>query len=157
MLENCKNATERWGGVNELIDKWLVERQELIVKFCDLTVNPPSSQENTIERLQAFCQVLVDYVSVGHFEVYEQLTNEAIEFKNDDGTLLLESTIPQIQETTEVALDFNDSFDDIHKVDDGVEKLVARLERLGRTLENRFELEDRLIEAIHTSQADLVS
>jgi regulator of sigma D len=157
MLENCKNATERWGGVNDLIDKWLIERQELIVKFCDLTVNTPSSQENTIERLQGFCQVLVDYVSVGHFEIYEQLINEAIEFKNDDGTLLLESTIPQIQETTEVALDFNDSFDDIHKVDDGVEKLVARLERLGRTLENRFELEDQLIEAIHTSQADLVS
>ena len=68
----------------------------------------------------------------------------------------LRSQIPQIQETTEVALDFNDSFDDIHKVDDGVDKLVARLERLGRTLEIRFEFEDQLIEAIHTSQADLV-
>jgi len=157
MLENCKNAKERWGGVNELIDKWLVERQELIVKFCDLTVNPPSSQENTIEKLQGFCQVLVDYVSVGHFEVYEQLTNEAIDFNNEDGTVLIETTIPQIQETTEEALDFNDSFDDIHKVDDGVDRLVARLERLGRTLENRFELEDQLIDAIHTSKADLVS
>ena len=156
MLENCKNAKERWGGVNELIDKWLVERQDLIVKFCDLTMNHPSSQENTIEKLQSFCQVLVDYVSVGHFEIYEQLIAEAIDFNNEDGTVLVETTIPQIQETTEVALDFNDSFDDIHKVDDGVDKLVARLERLGRTLEIRFEFEDQLIEAIHTSQADLV-
>lgn len=156
MLENCKNAKERWGGVNDLIDKWLMERQELIVKFCDLTVNPPSSQENTIERLQSFCQVLVDYVSVGHFEIYDQLVKEARDFKNEDGAVLIETTIPQIQETTEVALDFNDSFDEIHKVDDGVEKLVARLERLGRTLESRFEFEDRLIEAIHTSKADAV-
>jgi len=157
MLENCKNAKERWGGVNELIDKWLMERQELIVKFCDLTVNPASSQENTIEKLQGFCQVLVDYVSAGHFEIYDQLVQEANEFKNEEGTALLASTIPHIQETTEVALDFNDSFDDIHKVDDGVEKLVARLENLGRTLENRFELEDKLIESIHTSREDLVS
>ena len=92
----------------------------------------------------------------GHFEIYEQLIAEAIEFNNEDGTVLVETTIPQIQETTEVALNFNDSFDDIHKVDDGVDKLVARLERLGRTLEIRFEFEDQLIEAIHTSQADLV-
>lgn len=157
MLENCKNAKERWGGVNDLIDKWLVERQELIVKFCDLTVNPISSQESTVEKLQRFCQVLVDYVSVGHFEVYDQLLQEAEEFKNEDGALLIETTVPQIQETTEVALDFNDSFDDINKVDDGVEKLVARLDFLGTVLENRFEFEDQLIEAIHSSQADMAT
>ena len=31
MLENCKTAKERWGGVSEIIDRWLTERQELIV------------------------------------------------------------------------------------------------------------------------------
>lgn len=157
MLENCQNAKERWGGVNDLIDKWLMERQELIVKFCDLSVNPLSSQENTVGKLQAFCQVLVDYVSTGHFEIYEQLSQEAIEFQNRNGVNLVQNTIPMIQETTEVALDFNDKFDEINKVDDGVEKLVSALEVLGRTLESRFELEDRLIEAVHTSQADLAS
>ncbi|TFY89649.1 Rsd/AlgQ family anti-sigma factor, partial [Pseudomonas kairouanensis] len=30
MLESCQNAQERWGGVHKLIDRWLLERHELI-------------------------------------------------------------------------------------------------------------------------------
>jgi len=157
MLENCKNAKERWGGVNDLIDKWLKERQALIVKLCDLSVNPGSSQENKVERFQSFCQILVDYVSVGHFEVYEQLLSEAAQLRNEDGTELANRIIPKIQASTEVALDFNDRFDNIHKVDDGIEELIAELDNLGKTLEDRFELEDIMIESLHKAHADSVA
>ena len=68
MLENCESAKQRWGGVNELIDKWLKERQTLIVKLCDLSLNNDSSQENLVERFQSFCQILVDYVCLVHSE-----------------------------------------------------------------------------------------
>ncbi len=152
MLENCKNAAERWGGVNEIIDKWLRERQELIVSLCDITVNPGSSQENKVEKFQHFCQLLVDYVSVGHFEVYEQLINEAAEY-DDGGVELAKKIIPLIQVSTEKALSFNDDFDDIHKVDDGIEGLMNKLEELGKSLEERFELEDTLIESLHKAHA----
>ena len=30
MLESCRNAQERWGGVHQLIDRWLHERQQLV-------------------------------------------------------------------------------------------------------------------------------
>lgn len=156
MLENCKNAKERWGGVSDLIDKWLKERQELIVLLCDISVNPGSSEENKVERFQGFCQLLVDYVSVGHFEVYEHLMKEA-ESHNDGGMELAKKVIPQIQKSTEVALDFNDRFDDIHKVDDGIAGLIAELENLGKMLEERFELEDLLIESLHKVHADSVA
>lgn len=152
MLDNCKNAAERWGGVSDLIDKWLKERQLLIVGLCDLSVNPGSSQENKVEKFQSFCQILVDYVSVGHFEVYEQLVAEAAEY-NDGGIELAKKIIPLIQDSTEVALAFNDRFDNIHKVDDGIESLIEELEVLGKTLEDRFELEDRLIESLHKAHA----
>ena len=148
MLDNCKNAAERWGGVSDLIDKWLLERQSLIVGLCDLSVNPGSSEENKAEKFQSFCQLLVDYVSVGHFEVYEQLVAEAAEY-DDGGTELAKKVIPLIQVSTEVALNFNDRFDDIHKVDDGIEGLIGELEELGKTLEDRFALEDNLIESLH--------
>ncbi|MFT5717270.1 MAG: regulator of sigma D [Oleiphilaceae bacterium] len=148
MLDNCKNAAERWGGVSDLIDKWLLERKSLIVGLCGLSVNPGSSEENKAEKLQSFCQLLVDYVSVGHFEVYEQLVAEAAEY-NDGGIELAKKIIPLIQESTEVALNFNDRFDDIHKVDDGIEDLIKELEELGKTLEDRFALEDNLIESLH--------
>lgn len=156
MLDNCESAKERWGGVSDLIDKWLKERQELIVQLCDLSVNPGSSEENKVERFQGFCQLLVDYVSVGHFEVYEQLMKEAEEY-NDGGLELANKIIPQIQQSTEVALNFNDQFDDIHKVDDGIAGLIAGLETLGKTLEERFELEDVLIESLHKVHADSVA
>ena len=156
MLENCESAKQRWGGVNDLIDKWLKERQTLIVKLCDLSVNQSSSTENIVERFQAFCQILVDYVSVGHFEVYEQLLNEAAAF-NDGGTELANKIIPQIQTSTEIALNFNDRFDDINKVDDGIEGLILELDNLGKTLEERFELEDILIEALHKAHAGSVA
>jgi regulator of sigma D len=148
MLDNCKNAAERWGGVSDLIDKWLLERKSLIVGLCDLSVNPGSSEENKAEKFQSFCQLLVDYVSVGHFEVYEQLVAEAAEY-DDGGIELAKKIIPQIQVSTEVALNFNDRFDNIHKVDDGIEDLINELEELGKTLEDRFELEDNLIESLH--------
>jgi len=153
MLDNCKNAAERWGGVSDLIDKWLKERQELIVRLCDLSVNPGSSQENKAEKFQSFCQVLVDYVSVGHFEVYEQLVAEAAEY-NDGGIQLAKQIIPRIEASTEIALSFNDRFDDIHKVDDGIEGLIEELETLGKRLEERFELEDTLIESLHRVHAN---
>jgi regulator of sigma D len=156
MLEHCKSAKERWGGVNGLIDKWLKERQELIVRLCDLTVNPGSSEENRVERLQYFCQILVDYVSAGHFEIYEQLISEAAEF-DDGGVELAETILPKIQPSTEIALSFNDRFDNIHKVDDGTDGMITELEQLGKTLAERFELEDTLIAALHKVHADSIA
>tara|TARA_R110002072_G_scaffold45422_6_gene126350 strand:- start:1150 stop:1623 length:474 start_codon:yes stop_codon:yes gene_type:complete len=155
MLENCKNASERWGGVSDLIDKWLNERKQLIVALCDISVKPGSSEEQKAEKFQRFCQILVDYVSVGHFEVYEQLLLEAAEY-DDGGTELANKVIPLIDKSTELALSFNDRFDDIHKVDDGIQSLMQELDTLGKTLEDRFALEDQLIAKLHQAHADTV-
>ena len=51
---------------------------------------------------------------------------------------------------------FNDRFDDIHKVDDGIESLMTELDTLGKTLEDRFELEDQLIAKLHHAHADTI-
>ena len=36
MLEDCKTAQERWGGVSQIIDRWLQERRELLTMFSEL-------------------------------------------------------------------------------------------------------------------------
>ena len=78
MLENCKSAKERWGGVSEIIDRWLQERQELIVRYYDLvSVDSFPDVEAAVQHLRTFCQLLVDYASAGHFEVFDQLIAEA--------------------------------------------------------------------------------
>ena len=156
MLENCRNAKERWGGVSDIVDGWLKERQNLIVLYCEITSTAAESSEALVSKYQNFCQILVDYVSAGHFEVYEQLIQEAKEF-DDGGEDLAKKIIPQIQLTTEAALKFNDQFDDVHKVDDGLGSLGDEMSKLGEILEDRFGLEDTLIETLHNSHADQVA
>lgn len=157
MLENCKTKEERWGGVNDLIERWLAERQELIVLYCSLSgvhaFSPNSVQ--SVQKLRKFCQILVDYVSAGHFEVYDQLSQEAEAF-GDGSEKLLAEYYPNITLTTEVALDFNDKFDTDEHCQQKMGSLKADLSRLGEVLVARFEMEDNLIEALHNSHAELV-
>ncbi|TBW58191.1 sigma D regulator [Marinobacter halodurans] len=157
MLENVQSARERWGGVSDLIDRWLRERQDLIVKFCDVSGTTDFSDTDAIRaRFVALCEVLVDYVSAGHFEVYEQLIREAKEF-DDGGMELVAKVYPKLEEITEEALSFNDRLNGDAMPSDELEALMEPLSNLGEQLETRFELEDFLIEHLHNVHADKVA
>lgn len=147
MLESCQNAQERWGGVHLLIDRWLQERGELVAAYAALSV--PSTAVVDTQGLQRFCEILVDYVSAGHFEVYEQLTNEAKAFGDQRGLDLAKQIYPRIEAITEVALAFNDRCDN-GDCRDGA-SVGEELNRLGQLLHERFELEDCLIEVLHNA------
>ena len=154
MLEDCKSAQERWGGVSEIIDRWLHERQELLVDYCALSsalTNPEDSQCGT--RLRKLCQIMVDYVSAGHFEVYEQLMQEAKEFDDTDGLRAASGFYKTIDGTTEDILDFNDKYQET----DDIETLNTDLSKVGEWLATRFEAEDRMIEVLHVSHKDQVA
>lgn len=148
MLESCRNAQERWGGVHQLIDRWLQERHELVSAFGALC-EASQGDAGTARKVQHFCQILVDYVSAGHFEVYEQLTVEAKVFGDQRGLELAKQIYPRIEAITEVALAFNDRCDSGGCGD--ITALYGELKRLGQLLHERFELEDCLIEVLHTS------
>ena len=149
MLENCQSAKERWGGVSEIIDRWLHERQELLVLFYKITADKESREQ----RLPKLCQILVDYVSAGQFEVYDQLLTEGREI--DDTKWLQEAgeLFKTVDATTELILDFNDKYLET----DDLETLDQDLSSLGETLETRFSTEDRMIAVLHTSHKDLVA
>ncbi|MFH7417064.1 Rsd/AlgQ family anti-sigma factor, partial [Pseudomonas syringae group genomosp. 7] len=59
------------------------------------------------ECLQNFCGVMVDYVSAGHCEVFEQLGNEARAFNAERGLELADTIYPRLEENTKFALAFN--------------------------------------------------
>ena len=147
MLESCQNAQERWGGVHLLIDRWLQERGELVTAYKALSA--PSGAAVEASGLQRFCEILVDYVSAGHFEVYEQLTNEAKAFGDQRGLDLAKQIYPRIEAITEVALAFNDRCDNGDCRDNA--SLSEELNHLGQLLHERFELEDCLIEVLHNA------
>lgn len=157
MLNDCRTAKERWGGVSELIDRWLKARQDLIVQYCSLSgMSAIGEVEVVRKRLGLLCEILVDYVSAGHFEVYEQLIQEAREF-NDGGLELASKIYPRITASTEHALAFNDRFDVGDMSAEGLKAAYSELSTLGEVLEERFSLEDLLIESLHTAHEDQVA
>ncbi|MAY42006.1 MULTISPECIES: sigma D regulator [unclassified Neptuniibacter] len=155
MLEKCKSAKERWGGVSGIIDGWLEERQMLISLFVHLPEHHINEELNS--KIQGFCEVLMDYLSSGHFEVYEQLLREGSDFA--DGSLEEgQELLPKIQVSTDIALDFNDDFSNL--LDPTVQQIrefSEHLSKLGEALEERFKLEDQMIAVLHTSHREVVA
>ena len=154
MLDQCTKE-ERWSGVSELIQRWLQERQSLIVQFCALSGVHEFSpkQDDSDLRLGKFCQQLVDYVSTGHFEVYYQLIREAEEFQ-DGSVEIAKKVIPRINAATEIAMEFNDTYTDAKAP---FTHLSQHLSQLGETMASRFEFEDRLINVLHESHREEVT
>lgn len=152
MLENCQNAKERWGGVSNIIDRWLQERQDMLVQYCDVG-STDQSEEVRGEKLRNLCQILVDYVSAGHFEIYDQLIKEGREFDDEEALHEAGHLFTIVDGTTEKLLDFNDKYLET----DDLSSLDTDLSQLGETLEIRFSAEDRMISVLHTKHKDLVN
>jgi len=155
MLENCKTAQERWGGVSDIIDGWLASRQALISAFVALPSATIGDELNS--RLSSFSNLLMDYLSSGHFEVYEQLILEGKEF-GDGSDAAGSKLLPLIQASTDRALDFNDDFDRFDEPTLAeIRDFSARLSQLGESLEERFDLEDKMIALMHDSHREQAS
>ena len=133
----------------DLIVKLITERQEVLVLFNRLAeLKPYTEIVPTQALLQRFCQTLMDYMALGHFEVYQSLADGV-----GDSELccrvrrLAEELYPHIAQTTENAVIFNDRYDG-PSFSSSVNGLGSDLSWLGEHLATRIELEDRLIAAI---------
>lgn len=155
MLENCRSAKERWGGVSEIIDRWLQERQDVLVRYCDLSAATSFSEEDLeqCKKIRELCQIMMDYVSAGHFEVYGQLIREGKEFNDRDALAEADKLYGEVEPTTDSVLDFNDKYQET----DDLSSLTKDLSTIGETLAARFEAEDRMIEVLHVAHKDLVA
>jgi len=155
MLENCRSAKERWGGVNTIVDQWLMNRQDLLVIYCGLSGVASFDEKNSehTQKIRSLCQHLVDYVSAGHFEVYDQLIKEGKEFNDRAALTTAAKLYKTIDPTTEAILDFNDKYLET----DDLSVLAKDLSDIGQQLAARFESEDQMIEVLHMSHRDMVA
>ncbi|MEO9275044.1 sigma D regulator [Marinomonas sp. 5E14-1] len=153
MLEGCKTAQERWGGVHDIIDRWLEQRRQLIESLVYIRERGDLTPTDT-PKIQSACEMLVDYVSAGHFTVYEQLALEAKEFHDDSAVILLGELLPQIESTTEIAIEFNDKYDTKEHCNAQLEALPFSLQALMLVMAERFQYEDQLIEELHEAHSE---
>ncbi|WP_354623642.1 sigma D regulator [Psychromonas sp. MME2] len=151
MLTKLEQAKEEWGGTLAVIDKWLEERQSLVVLYCELAGLPPYQQETrslpTQEKITQFCQMLLDYASKGHFEIYEQIILQC-KLDGEENLKIAQELYSRITTTTDTALNFNDKYAEA-KGDKNLLDFDQDLSELGQVMESRFEREDQLLEVVH--------
>ncbi|MDH5433398.1 MAG: sigma D regulator [Gammaproteobacteria bacterium] len=129
---------------SEVIRSWLQERNQLIILYCKLTGKRNQTELPDSEQINLFCDILIDYVSAGHFEVYQSLV-KACEKNGNDSIFLLEKLYPQLNSTTDIVVRFNDKYSNIEK-DSSLKNLDNDLSQLGEAIAKRIDLEDLLIE-----------
>ncbi|GAB2790738.1 sigma D regulator [Halomonas shantousis] len=154
MLEHCKTALERWGGVHELIDRWLEERREMLVAFMDLREACDAELDTVPKvRIDRFSELLMDYISAGHFEIYPQLREEANTFQDAEALILADKLLQRLDMSTQLVLEFDKDYSSPIRCQQHLSRLPAWLDRLSKGLTERFALEDQLIGRLHAAHA----
>lgn len=154
MLEDCKNALERWGGVHSLIDRWLDQRRSLLVSFIELKEACDSELEAVSKaRIDTFSETLMDYISAGHFEIYPQLAEEARAFNDESALQIASQLLERLEMSTEMVLEFDTDYASTVRCQQHLARLPAWIDRLAKGLTERFALEDQLIARLHATNS----
>lgn len=148
-------ANDRRSRARKEIKQLISERNEVLSMYCSMAgcdgSNTVSAAEVGAETLQEFCQILIDYIATGHFELYQRISEG--EEKRKDIVRLCDTIFPRIEATTKIAVDFNDMYDGGNNYTDSLKsQLSANLSKLGEELATRIELEDQLINTLLASK-----
>jgi len=146
---DTSTPNERRARTRDEIKRLIEERNSVLSQYYNLAKNSEDeiSVSNTLELLEEFCQDLVDYMATGHFEIYRRI-EEGTE-RRDEITQLADKIMPRINDTTQIAVAFNDLYDNTTDVNnDAVKQLPQYLERLGKELATRIDLEDQFINTL---------
>jgi len=146
-------ATDRRARTRREIKKLISERNEVLALYCNLAgcdgSKITSAEDIEAENLQEFCQLLIDYIATGHFELYSRIS-EGKERRHEIVSLA-DTIYTRIEKTTALAVEFNDTYDGVHSFTDELKsKLPSQLSILGEELATRIELEDQLINTLLT-------
>ena len=135
---------ERRQRATQLIKELQNERDDLWTLYCQIGELKPFSEIDQVKKkLTKFSQVLVDYISLGHFGLYERILsgNE----RRDQLLSVATEIYPEFSVVTDLSVSFNDKYEKIK--DKAVfDALADDLSELGESLAKRFDLEDQLCE-----------
>ncbi len=150
--DSAASGVERRAKLHGTIESLVKLRQEVVVSYCNLSgVSSFSNREveqHSVDsdQLRSFCQIMVDYTAMGHFEVYQRI----IEGKERRSAVkqAAAEVYPAIAETTDYLVDFNDKYDAFEGTADDMKQLSGDLSRLGEIIAIRGELEDQILAAL---------
>lgn len=125
----------------QLITELQNERQEVWALYCHVAeLMPFSANQSVRNKLARFAEILIDYVSLGHFGVCEFLFTGTD--SHDPALSVAKEIYAALSSSTEAAVSFND------KYENGAATIFADLKQdlsdLGESLAKRIDLEDQL-------------
>lgn len=142
--------SERRARTRNEIKRLIEERNSVLSQYYNLAKHTEDSDldiTNTLELLDEFCQELVDYMATGHFEIYRRI--EEGNERRDEITKLADKIMPRINDTTQIAVAFNDLYDSTDNVnEEAIKQLPNYLAKLGEELATRIDLEDQFINTL---------
>jgi regulator of sigma D len=143
MSENPTTPAERRTQSRDLINKLLIERKEMFALYCEVAgLEPFPCKVSTKEKLQEFCQILMDYVALGHFEVFYRISNGTE--RRTQTIDVAKEVYPRYVDATDISIAFNDKYDNSdHEL--VMDAISTDLSKLGEELAIQVDLEDRLV------------
>lgn len=154
MLIKNETTQKQIAGNSKIIDYWLNFRQELIVDYSKVAGLTPGDKKclPTNEKLHRFCETLTDYISAGHFRIYNDIITHwgTTGFSGNDE---INRLYVGIVETTGPLLTFSDKYSPFSINDVNFSQFDENLSRVGEIMALRFEKEDMLIYLIMESLA----
>lgn len=137
---------ERRNQTNKMIAELVNGRQQVWSLYCTAAgLEPFSNRASAEAKVKEFCQILVDYISLGHFGMYQRIADG--KERRSKVIKIAEEIYPSIAKTTELAVAFNDKYEKL-KDKELINNLAEDLSHLGEQLATRIEMEDQLIESM---------
>ncbi len=135
---------DRRQRLQHTLDELALERQQVLVDYREFADIDSSQDKGQIaERLRHFCQDLIDYAALGHFELFERVidgTERRQEIKD-----IAEKFYGPLARTTEAIVAFNDKYDGDAQAN--VAQLAEDIDQLGQVLAERIDIEDDIIKS----------
>lgn len=130
------------------LDSLLGARKETLSLYTELAALRPFEEDEGVSVvLQEFCESLMDYTASAHFQLYRFIEDGSERRTNVRN--VAEKIYPDISNTTEQFLDFNDKYE-VDQKGKHFSSLDSDLSNLGEILADRILYEDQVISAFST-------
>lgn len=145
MVANIQNNQEHPAQISALVNELIQERRQVWSLYCQVADHKPFANDRDLPTLiNEFCQILIDYISLAHFGIYQSLADNE---SSSDVVKIAESVYSSIVDTTAAAVSFNDKY-----VQNCIEVSLNNLEKdlsiLGENLALRIDAEDKICDLI---------
>ncbi|MGL5290709.1 MAG: sigma D regulator [Vibrionaceae bacterium] len=157
MYNSLELIKPHWNDYSDVLNYWHMLRQDLIVEYAKITSMADVSKKRqqplpSEQEISDFFASLVDYISAGHFKIYNMILDKWKE-AGLNPTRLTDALYSRINLTTGPLLEINDKYVDSIVDENNCQEFVRDLSIIGELMEQRFELEDRIIQQIVSEKA----